>query len=479
MKQELIDKAQNVIRKEHKNDVDNEVAKLVPEEAKQVMELYRGNLPIEEHEGFGVRIPKGMNMLAASIELLERHVEDESKNSYAYSFKNRYWVDSLYVVKELLVAELGRIKPVPGKHENSNQTTNYDRFGVAVVHEVFQGYFTIPDFEDATFLLVATDTMSVRLETENLKKKYEKKLRVLVEKINAKLLITSLYEGANIKIKTSRNFQGKEMWVFEPFFNKSNPNIILNPAEESVVNDYIIPELDIQSKRSYLFCGGYGNGKTETAMRIGEVATSKGYLFAYVKNSGDFTKVLSISRNYTKLLIFMEDLDELAGGSERGSFINEVLNTLDGIDSKNSNVKVIFTTNHEKKLNPALRRPGRLDLITRFENPERGTACRILSNILVKNEATLTEDIDIEAAIELLASFSANNGTSGAVVAEVGSRALRMNTLHGSLEQAKLLACVNSIKTQVEMMEEDVEEDEHTVIARALGRVGDYIHRNN
>ena len=56
-----------------------------------------------------------------------------------------------------------------------------------------------------------------------------------------------------------------------------------------------------------------------------------------------------------------KEYDENGKMITRGSNLGSLLNELDGINSV-SNVIYIFTTNHIEKLDPALIRPGRIDL---------------------------------------------------------------------------------------------------------------------
>ena len=63
---------------------------------------------------------------------------------------------------------------------------------------------------------------------------------------------------------------------------------------------------------------------------------------------------------YAPAVIFAEDIDKAMEG-ERSTQMNDILNTLDGIDTKNNPVITILTSNHLENINKAFLRAGRID----------------------------------------------------------------------------------------------------------------------
>ena len=53
--------------------------------------------------------------------------------------------------------------------------------------------------------------------------------------------------------------------------------------------------------------------------------------------------------------------------------MNQLLNQLDGIDSKSTRLFTVLTTNHPEKINPAMIRPGRIDTAIVVPPPDAST----------------------------------------------------------------------------------------------------------
>lgn len=440
--------------------------KMADTKAKEKKPDYLGKIDVEqEPKRFKITIPDTMNKKVAADELVRMHNEENATRNYEFSFERRYFVDTLKVIKDALIDELGAIKPHPRHYYQTDYAYRINDDGSEETVTVFEGIFKVPAWENAEFILKAQGTLTVLLETDELKQKYEPALKLLVKRVRAKLIKFTQFEGSTVKVTMTRNPFSGEKWKFTPFLNKPSEKIFLNENERSVVNDYILPDLDSDEKRTYLACGGYGNGKTETAMKIGNEAAARGYLFIYLTDSSLFVRVMELAKVYPKIMIFVEDVDEIGSG-ERDGILNSMLNTLDGAETKNTNIKVLFTTNHENKLNPALRRPGRLDIILRFENPSAETLSKIMSSFLWECEGA--SKLDFDEAGKVLQSFK---NVSGAVAAEVSKRALRLANLKGSIDQKMLLAAVNSIKTQVDLMNQKPE-TELDELDQALHTVG-------
>lgn len=75
-------------------------------------------------------------------------------------------------------------------------------------------------------------------------------------------------------------------------------------------------------------------------------------------------------------MIFAEDIDRAA--NERNEATNDLLNIMDGVLSKNSQIMVVMTTNHIERINQAMLRPGRLDAVITLLPPDKAAAERLL-----------------------------------------------------------------------------------------------------
>jgi len=87
---------------------------------------------------------------------------------------------------------------------------------------------------------------------------------------------------------------------------------------------------------------------------------------------------INFAQMYGPAVIFAEDIDEVLGTNARTQQVNEVLNTIDGVDSKAHEVMVVLTTNHVENINRAMLRPGRLDDVITIRPPDASAAIRLV-----------------------------------------------------------------------------------------------------
>jgi len=85
---------------------------------------------------------------------------------------------------------------------------------------------------------------------------------------------------------------------------------------------------------------------------------------------------LQFANRYSPAVVFAEDIDRIA--SERDDATNDLINTIDGVISKRTEIMVILTTNHADKLNPVILRPGRLDAVISLRAPDAETVTRLI-----------------------------------------------------------------------------------------------------
>ncbi|KAL1144012.1 hypothetical protein V6Z11_A11G201200 [Gossypium hirsutum] len=140
-------------------------------------------------------------------------------------------------------------------------------------------------------------------------------------------------------------------------------------------------------KRGYLLYGPPGTGKSSLVAAIANYMRYNVYdlQFQSVRNDSDLRRVLTSTTNRSILLIEdidcstkvthdrtkvkenceEEENDELKHpyGTDPGVTLSGLLNFIDGLWSSCGNERIIiFTTNHKEKLDPALLRPGRMDV---------------------------------------------------------------------------------------------------------------------
>ncbi len=126
-------------------------------------------------------------------------------------------------------------------------------------------------------------------------------------------------------------------------------------------------------KRSYLFFGSPGAGKTSVIQAIaGRYGRNVCYLSANPELSDDSLKA-AIEHVPHKSIVVLEDVDALFDGKRQKAdgksvlTFSGLLNALDGVGGCSGQIFVL-TTNHRERLDPALIRNGRVDLHVEFKD---------------------------------------------------------------------------------------------------------------
>lgn len=159
----------------------------------------------------------------------------------------------------------------------------------------------------------------------------------------------------------------------------TNTLIMDNNIKDKILNDvqcFIDSEDDytkygIPYKRNYLFYGKPGTGKTSLAKIIASKTQRSIYILSFDKllsDNGLFSAINNIKNDNSILLL--EDIDCIFQNrnnnmSNSSISFSSLLNVLDGISSSYGLITII-TTNYIEKLDSALIRPGRVDMMIKF-----------------------------------------------------------------------------------------------------------------
>ncbi|WP_170977805.1 AAA family ATPase [Blastococcus sp. CCUG 61487] len=135
--------------------------------------------------------------------------------------------------------------------------------------------------------------------------------------------------------------------------------------------------------RAYLLTGPPGTGKTSAVKAITN-ALSMDLWYAQLSGIAEDVKLVDLLTEVRPHgVLLLEDIDSLTAattrtvqaGSTKDISTAGLLNALDGVATPHGLV-TILTTNHPERLDPALKRPGRIDRVIAFENPDSATICR-------------------------------------------------------------------------------------------------------
>lgn len=155
---------------------------------------------------------------------------------------------------------------------------------------------------------------------------------------------------------------------------KSLENTILNEEDKKFLTEDIMSfegksswykDVNLFYKRTYLLYGPPGTGKTTLSFAIASQTGRSIYVLSLSSVASDETMIRLFSSLEKGSLLLIEDVDaafvQRENKENKGVSFSCLLNCIDGAFSKD-NVVTIMTTNHIEKLDPALLRPGRVDV---------------------------------------------------------------------------------------------------------------------
>lgn len=127
----------------------------------------------------------------------------------------------------------------------------------------------------------------------------------------------------------------------------------------------------IPYRRGYLFFGSPGNGKTSAVMVMAAVSRKALHILNLNSVSDDQSLQRLICQS-DDAIVLIEDVDVAFAArdkEQRGVTFSGLLNALDGAITPEGQV-IVMTTNHPERLDPALIRPGRVDVRVEFLNSD-------------------------------------------------------------------------------------------------------------
>jgi len=251
------------------------------------------------------------------------------------------------------------------------------------------------------------------------KKKHESAVKRICQLTEEILKSQSIYKGRAFRV--SLEFLRDKKVNFDPSLHSpkfmdvrktKKDDLIINKNQEFEIETSLYLRLERQEaclknaiplKHGVLLMGSYGTGKTLTAKVLAKVATDNAWSFIYVEHAEDFSNAIRFSQLYTPAVVFCEDIDKVMRTekvNDRTIAQNAILNVLDGIDTKDTPIITVLTTNFPQDINPGFLRAGRIDTVVNMKAPDAETAPRFIEKFMV-NEAgdnLMKEGEDITAA---------------------------------------------------------------------------------
>jgi len=233
-------------------------------------------------------------------------------------------------------------------------------------------------------------------------------------------------------------------------------------------------ENGIPIKFGALLEGSYGTGKTLLAFKLAKEANENNYSAIYLKSPELLADTLrmakTLDRNGNGILVFVEDIDQVTRG-ERTAALQDILNTLDGGDTKNMNVIALFTTNHLELIEPTFLRGKRIGTIISMGFLDAKTSEKYIS--------AFCADVNLVGDFAPVYELIAQSSIAPAFMAEIIENVKSNMVIRGdnTVEALHVLTCVKSYLRQVALSKtKDTSITKEQALATALK---DVLHDDN
>lgn len=436
-------------------------------------------------------LPEGMGMEDA-ISLLkrrQRYLEEEIEINESF---NVFPWDGANALNEVLTRKFGWS---PAEATPSFFGSNPPRLiSIDVDHnkkiQVPFGRFSLPNIEGHVNCSATRSGGRIVFAVEAcILRKDEDVIKSLFEELREELKVNSIYRGKAFKMRF-RDDHGRMLDMPEPKFMDTNDideSMLVYPAETqaAIETNLFTPIQRIQDciangipvKRGVLLGGTFGTGKTMAAKVASKYAVANGLTYLYITRADELAQAVEFAKMYCDpaCVIFCEDIDRAmkAENADRTAEIDDILNIIDGVDTKSARIITVLTTNDLTGITPAMLRPGRLDAVIDVLPPDAQVAEKLV-RLYAGNAVEATEDLtEVGKALD---------GVIPAVIAEVVKRAklaqLRLqepNTLVTSITASALLEASKSMRSQLDLLYRPAAEPVPTIDALVKAAVKDVV----
>jgi transitional endoplasmic reticulum ATPase len=445
-------------------------------------------------------IPHGMDFDRAIAVLQRRKLEDEQEVSVWYEFDTFPW-DGARALMKALKNKFGwadysshTVETFFGPIKNNVRFMQIE-VGPKQYEPIAWGQVMIPGVDGTVncSTSVVQDGTVQRLIFAlggQVKRKHENVVAELAAEIRKVLATDSIYKGKAIRIRF-RDEKGQQFidpWSGQPLPLQphflhidgiTEKDMVFSRRVEGAIRTNIFTPIErtaavkkagIPLKRGVLLAGQFGVGKTLVAHVTAKKATENGWSFLYVETASELPDAIKFAQMYAPAVVFCEDIDRFVGVEKRDVKTDELLNIIDGIDTKTSEVMVVLTTNEVEKIHQSMLRPGRLDAVINVEPPDAEAAQRLI-HLYGRGLVPLDEDLSMVG--DLLA------GSIPAVIRETVERA-KLSAIGlnegGALvvTGSAMLDATQTMQMQLELLKPKVA-DERSDMEKAADRLGGHL----
>ena len=221
----------------------------------------------------------------------------------------------------------------------------------------------------------------------------------IVDQTKEYLATESIYKGQGIQIDDINNPEIMDLAKMDKqlMILSRKTKYDLGPIYARILTPEKCIQKGIPLKYGTLLEGGYGSGKTLAAFKIARMAVDNGWMFIYLKDPTLLAESLRMAQIVDHsghgVVLFLEDVDQVVRGN-RDAAMQDILNTLDGGDTKDMNVIFICTTNHIELIEPTFLRGKRIGSIISFGALDAETAEEFIRASFIAEEGyQINEDL--------------------------------------------------------------------------------------
>lgn len=439
-----------------------------------------------QHEGRAITLPgdPGKMPLDKAIEALMRKKQDEEQPFQLFETIDAYPLDGAVAFVKAMTKLYGWASPVPTPGFFGPRPPTMISVKVGPKDDdVIQcplGAFQLPGIQEKIYTQIDQNNkgQQVFIIHAVVKKKDKHLLLELATETRRIVKEQSIYRGKAIRLGVDEygnldfndppqflDLSSKDTLVFDDDIQAQIDTSILVPIKETeACRKHKIP-----LKRGVLLSGPYGTGKTCVARMTGGVCVQHNWTFVLLDKIQGLQAALEFANRYAPAVVFAEDIDRIA--STRTDGTNDLINTIDGVVSKRSEIMVILTTNFVEKLDPVILRPGRLDAVISLRAPTDAAVEKLLR---VYSGKLLDADAEVYLAAKEL------SGQIPASIRECVERAKLGMIGRGAskLIDSDLVTAAQTMKNHLALLNRDVKEQTnadklaeslHAVVANGSG----------